>query len=126
MATIEDVLPAWRESAAHTEWAEPRGDDWLFRVRDQGPGIPAAYHDRLFELFTRGPQRDEIEGTGVGLAVCKKAVADHHSRIWLESAPGEGATFWFTLPRRNGLNRPGRHRSFGGGGFSHRWGLGAG
>jgi signal transduction histidine kinase len=82
--------------------AEARGDDWLFCVRDSGPGIPAAYQDCLFEMFTRGPQRDEVEGTGIGLAVCKKAVQDHHGRIWVESREGAGATFWFTLPRRNG------------------------
>jgi len=82
--------------------AESRGDDWLFWVRDQGPGIPAAYQDCLFEMFTRGPQRDEVPGTGIGLAVCEKAVLDHGGRIWVESAPGAGATFWFTLPRRNG------------------------
>jgi signal transduction histidine kinase len=82
--------------------AESRGDDWLFWVRDNGPGIPAAYQDCLFEMFTRGPQRDEVEGTGIGLAVCKKAVQDHGGRIWVESTQGQGATFWFTLPRRNG------------------------
>jgi len=82
--------------------AESCGDDWLFCVRDRGPGIPAAYHDCLFEMFTRGPQRDEVPGTGIGLAVCKKAVQDHRGRIWVESRPGCGATFWFTLPRRNG------------------------
>jgi two-component system sensor histidine kinase/response regulator len=82
--------------------AESRGDRWLFCVRDQGPGIPAAYHDCLFEMFTRGPQRDEVPGTGIGLAVCKKAVDAHRGRIWIESEPGQGTTFWFTLPRRNG------------------------
>ena len=82
--------------------AESRGDDWLFCVRDNGPGIPAAYQDCLFEMFTRGPQRDEVEGTGIGLAVCKKAVQDHRGRIWVESAQGRGTTFWFTLPRRSG------------------------
>ncbi len=82
--------------------AESRGDDWLFCVRDRGPGIPAAYLDCVFEMFTRGPQKDEVAGTGIGLAVCKKAVLDHGGRIWVESQPGKGTTFWFTLPRRNG------------------------
>ena len=82
--------------------AESRGDAWLFCVRDQGPGIPAAYHDCLFEMFTRGPQRDEVEGTGIGLAICKKAVQDHGGRIWLESEPGRGTVVWFTLPGRSG------------------------
>jgi signal transduction histidine kinase len=81
--------------------AESRGDVWLFCVRDQGPGIPAAYHDCLFDVFTRGPQRDEVEGTGIGLAICKKAVQDHRGRIWLESGPDRGTTVRFTLPRRN-------------------------
>jgi signal transduction histidine kinase len=80
---------------------ETRADDWLFCVRDRGPGIPAVYHDCIFELFTRGPQRDEVEGTGIGLAICNKAAQAHGGRIWVESAPGQGAAFWFTLPRRN-------------------------
>ncbi len=81
--------------------AESRGDDWIFCVRDRGPGIPTAYLDCLFEMFTRGPQRDEVEGTGIGLAICKKAVQDHGGRIWIESEMGKGTTVWFTLPRRN-------------------------
>ncbi len=86
---------------------ESREDDWLFCVRDRGPGIPVAYQDCIFELFTRGPQRDEVEGTGLGLAVCQKAARAHGGRIWLESTPGQGAAFWFTLPRRNGAHASG-------------------
>jgi len=74
-------------------------ENFYFSVRDNGPGIPCDEQERIFDLYTRGADVRQIEGSGVGLAFCKLAVEAHGGRIWLDSAPGEGATFTFTIPR---------------------------
>lgn len=74
-------------------------DDWLFTVADDGVGFPPDQTGRLFKVFQRLAGPDEYEGTGIGLAVCRKIVERHGGRIWAESAgKGQGATFRFTLP----------------------------
>jgi len=70
----------------------------LFWVRDNGPGFDMRYHDRIFEIFQRLHRAEDYPGTGVGLAIVRKAVERMHGKVWAESAKGAGATFWIQLP----------------------------
>ena len=72
-------------------------DRWLSCVRDNGIGIDPEYRERIFGLFTRLHRRDGYSGTGISLAICKRIVERYSGCIWVESMPGEGASFCFTL-----------------------------
>jgi signal transduction histidine kinase len=78
--------------------AERHGADWRFWVKDNGIGIDPSNFDRLFKLFRRLHTQDEYPGSGLGLSLCKKIVERHGGRIWVESQPGQGSSFLFTLP----------------------------
>jgi signal transduction histidine kinase len=70
----------------------------LTQVKDNGPGIPPAQQERIFEKFARLNMKDGPKGLGLGLAYCRLAIAAHGGQIWIESEPGQGSTFNFTLP----------------------------
>ena len=86
-----------RAAVVHVS-AVRRAGDWVFQVADQGIGIDPEHFERIFQLFQRLHPEDRFPGTGLGLTICKTIVARHGGRIWVDSQPGRGAAFFFTLP----------------------------
>ena len=90
----EGVQPVVTISCEETE------REWIFEVKDNGIGIQPEFHDKIFLLFRRLHSRSEFEGTGIGLAICKKIVEQHRGRIWLQSTFGEGTSFFFSIKKK--------------------------
>lgn len=97
---IENALKYHGEAAPRIKVsAEQRGGVWTFTVADNGIGIDPAHADKIFAIFTRLHSRDKYEGTGIGLAACRRIVERHGGRIWVEPNPDGGSIFRFTVPK---------------------------
>lgn len=80
-------------------WITCSPDDFRFKVKDSGPGVPPEDRERIFDLYVRGKDGQQTRGAGIGLTFCRLAVEAHGGKIWVEDSDGKGATFVFTIPK---------------------------
>ena len=100
---INNAIKHHDRADGHVHIVAEEHDDFVeFCVIDDGPGIHPQYHERIFELFQTLKPRDQVEGSGMGLAIVKKTVENYGGSITVESTEGEGATFRFTWPKWKG------------------------
>lgn len=97
---IENAIKYRGEKPPLIHISAKRGEnEWVFSVRDDGIGIPGNFHGQIFEPFHRlHTDESRYEGVGIGLAISRKIVQQHSGRLWVESKPDEGATFFFSIP----------------------------
>ena len=94
---ISNAIKFRKESPRIHIQAEHRDNETLFSVNDNGIGVSERDSERIFTIFQRLHSREDYPGAGLGLAICKRIVDRHGGRIWVQSHPGEGSTFYFTL-----------------------------
>jgi light-regulated signal transduction histidine kinase (bacteriophytochrome) len=91
---------ARKDAPAHIHISATEGNkEWTFVIKDNGIGIDKKYHEKIFVIFQKLHNQSEYTGTGIGLSQSKKIVEMHKGKIWLESEPGKGSTFYFTIPK---------------------------
>lgn len=95
----ENAIKFSKMSSTVTISAKSVNENHVFSVKDEGIGIEKQYFDKIFKIFQRLNRKEDYEGTGIGLAICKRIVERHGGNIWVESEPGMGSTFYFTIPK---------------------------
>lgn len=96
---IENAIKFSNDIPRITVSSKSESDYHTFYIRDEGIGIEPQYFEKIFMIFQRLHHKDSVEGTGIGLAICKRIVERHGGRIWVESDYGKGTCFFFTIPR---------------------------